>query len=130
MALSVNVDLRNACMELKRDYLQGGSLRLLASNDTQLASIGIAADLSGVVVSNGNLTLTKADGQLIPCAAADSTPGTIAKASVYDSAGTAIITGLTVGLQGDGSNVQLSRLEVLENDEVSANTFSLTEGNA
>jgi len=116
MPIAYAAAVKTARITATRDHFAGGTLELLAANDTLLAAFTLTAPGGTVSADPWTLAFVAATVQ----GAAGAGAGTAAaKAQIKTSAGDAHLTGLTVGTSGadvvldnvsiaDGQNVTMS----------------------
>ena len=118
MPVTYSVGAKNARMTAVRDLCADGSLEILTSTDTVLASIGLST--AGGSVTGGVWTLAF-DGS-----AAASGTGTAAKARIKNSAGTVVMDGLTVSATGGSGDVKLDNTSIASGQSLTAGSFTVT----
>lgn len=118
MAVTYSVGAKNARMTATRDQCADGSLEITTSADAVLASIGLSA--TGGTVTGGVWTLAF-DG-----AATASATGTAAKARIKNSAGTVVVSDLTVSATGGAGEINLDNTSIATGQTITLGTVTVT----
>lgn len=113
---TLSTTLKNAKVNAVRTALIGGTIELLAANDTVLVVYDIDATTGGSV-ANGiwSILLDNASPNAVAGAPTDAT-----KAQFKDSGGTVHITGVTVGTSG--ADINLASVAVTNGQPVQLNS--------
>lgn len=123
MSVIYNVAVKAASMNAKMDYFANGTLELLSAADVLLASFGL--DAAGGSVTDDVWTFVfDADTVAGAVGAGGGTDAT--KAQVKTSLGDAHITGLTVGITGAGTDIELDNNNIASGQDVTLTGFSIT----
>ena len=125
MSVTYTTAVKNARMTAVRDQMDGGG----AASRLEICSASYAAVLATITLGYPGITTgTVASGVLTLAgfprsdSSADNT-GTAAVARIRDSAGTDIITGLTVGTSG--SDINLDSISITAGQTVTINSATL-----
>lgn len=111
---------RNAALNAIAALLNGGTLRIGTTGmASTLATLNLSATAFGSA-SNGSVTANSITSTTI------SSSGTAAAAGLYNSSGTAIISGITVGTSGQQLNFNSLDFVAGGNISVSSLTLSIT----
>lgn len=113
---------KNARMDATAAQVSGGSLEILAADNTVLATIDLQTPAFGNAAA-GVITLAG-----VPLSDLTPVAGTAAKAQFKDSGGTARITGLTVGTSGSGAAVIIDTTTISAGQAVTCTACTLTHG--
>lgn len=117
MAVTYNVAVKEDRMTATMDYFANGTLEILTSGDSVLATFGLNA--AGGSVSGAVWTLVF-DSDTVTATGT----GTAAKAQIKTSGGSAHLTGLTVG-SGSG-DIDLNSTSITSGQEVELTSATLT----
>lgn len=117
MAVTYDATVKTARITATRDAVANGSLEILTSGDSVLATFGL--DAAGGTISGSVWTLVF-DASTV----AASGTGTAAKAQIKNSGGTARITGLTVGTSGSDINLDNTSINSGQNVTLSSATIT------
>jgi hypothetical protein len=122
MAIVYDTASKNARQQAFLDLIGGGTLEIGSQAfSTVLATIVLAAPAG--VVANGVLTFTMPRSD----AAADNS-GTAATARIKDFGGTVRASGLTVGVVGSQSDINVNSLAVSQGQNFTINSLTITHG--
>jgi len=119
MAIATNVAVKTAIATALRDYFANGSLEILTSGDTLLATFGL--DTDGGDIAGAVWTLVF-DSDTVTAGA----DGTAAKAQIKTAGGDAHFTGLTVGTSGADINLNSATIASAQDVQITSATITIT----
>lgn len=117
MAVTYNTAAKTARMTATRDYFANGTLEILTSGDSVLATFGL--DTDGGDISGAVWTLVF-DASTVTATGT----GTAAKAQIKTSGGSAHLTGLTVGTSG--TDIVLDNTSIATGQDISLTSATIT----
>lgn len=117
MAITYATAVKTARMTATRDQMAGGTLEILTSTNTVLATFTLSA--SGGTIANDVWTLT-----FVANTVTASATGTAAAARIRNSSNADMITGLTVGTTG--TDITLDNLSIAAGQNIIINSATIT----